>query len=146
VPPAVSIDYLDLRALPEGAAQISALRFFQRLAAEAMSDQEEAEAPSSDAESSVAFPTRVELVLRPSHSEAVIRLANGLSPPLQLQAVKSSDPASDVTLFAEGAELSQWSEQVMNEWRKSRRTNQFALAAVSHNALWTLALLAWVGL
>ena len=136
---------LDLSALPEGAARIGVIRFFQRLAATAAATADEAQ-PS--------VPAEVVLLAQPSHADALVRTAASLVPPLQLDS-RGRTPSSPsgggeagertVMLIVEEATLARWAAHVLEQRSRAQRTNQFAAVAAGHNALWTLALVGgWI--
>ena len=126
---------MDFTELPEGVACIGVIRFFQRLAldAETLTTSE-----------LLALP--MVLIVNESHRASILRAASSLSPPVHLQSTEHPGPdreaiARGLTLTMDGQSLTLWAEQVRSARQQTRRADQFAIAAVGHNALWALSLL-----
>ena len=137
---------LDLSASAEGDAQLQLVRLFQRLAM-----------GETSTSSPTACPASVTIIARQEHASTLVHAAATLmEPPLSL-AVEEIGTAPDdrteshgrkhqtIRLLAEETTLHEWWGEVREQRRRRVRASQFALAAVSHNALWTFALLGWVG-
>ena len=132
LPELVALDELDLSAVSEGVACVGAIRFFQRLAALALS-----ESPK------LPLPSQVLLRTQTAHVDALVRTAASLAPPLQLRLQNSSTDSlhDEVGLLVDAQELDNWARQIRDERSRGQRTNQFVAVAAGHNALWTFALL-----
>ena len=147
--PPLSLE-LDLRDMPEGAARLGCLRYFQRLANATPTETLLAGAVLRPTTPAISADDKLRLLIsNPELASAVIRQAAELSPPITLTLAdapsgKARPPLTVLTAPPE--ELASWARRCAEERLRARRTSGLAVAAAGHNLAWTLALIGYAGL